>query len=225
MQKLNTYDFGGKSMGTKKMIVMTESSKFKNNCVAGIDVNTGDWVRIVSDDENIHGALTNEDITYEDGTMCQVMDVVSVPYISNVPTASQPENILIDRKYYIEKQGKATLGDVLAIHPDEMHNYLFGTRYSSVKEEYLEELGVNYSLTLIKGSNLTFRWKPNNHGLLKLKLTFSHNGIEYTDMSVTDPEFYGIEDGISLSDAYIVVSIGTPYNGACYKFVAKIFPI
>lgn len=82
MQKLNTYDFGGKSMGTKKMIVMTESSKFKNNCVAGIDVNTGDWVRIVSDDENIHGALTNEDITYEDGTMCQVMDVVSVPYIS-----------------------------------------------------------------------------------------------------------------------------------------------
>lgn len=44
-------------------------------------------------------------------------------------------------------------------------------------------------------------------------------------MSVTDPEFYGIEDGISLSDAYIVVSIGTPYNGACYKFVAKIFPI
>lgn len=27
------------------------------------------------------------------------------------------------------------------------------------------------------------------------------------------------------SDAYIVVSIGTPYNGACYKFVAKIFQI
>lgn len=210
-------------MGTKKMIVMTESSKFKNNCVAGIDVDTGEWVRIVSDDESIYGALTNEDITYKDGTRCQVMDIVSVPYIDNVPTTLQPENVLIDRKYYIEKQGEATLKDVLEIHPDEKYNYLFGTRYSSVKEEYLEELGVDYSLILVKGSNLTFGWKRNNDGRLKLKLTFFYNGIEYRDMPVTDPEFYDIKDGKSFRDAYIVVSIGTPYKGACYKFVAKIF--
>ena len=61
---------------TKKIIVMTESSKFKNNCVAGIDLKTGNWVRIVSNDVGIHGALTNEDLTYEDGNMCKVMDVV-----------------------------------------------------------------------------------------------------------------------------------------------------
>ena len=158
-------------------------------------------MRVVSDDESTYGALTNEDITYNDGTMCQIMDVISVPYINNVPTALQPENILIDRRYYIEKKGEATLEDVLAVHPGEMHNYLFGTKYSSVREEYLESLGVNYSLTLIKGKNLIFRWKPNNDGQLKLKLTFFYNGIEYTDMSVTDPEFYGIEDGTRYSNA------------------------
>lgn len=143
----------------KKIIIMTESSKFKNNCVAGIDLETGNWVRIVSDDEYIHGALTNEDITYEDGTMCQVMDVVSVPYIDYVPTAVQTENILLDRGYYIEKEREATLDEVLEIHPNELQNYIFGTRYSSVKEKYLEERGINYSLMLVRVSNLTFTRK------------------------------------------------------------------
>ena len=210
---------------TKKIIVMTESSKFKNNCVAGIDLKTGNWVRIVSNDVGIHGALTNEDLTYEDGNMCKVMDVVSVPYIDYVPTAVQTENILLNREYYIEKDREASLDEVLEIHPDELHNYIFGTRYSSVKEENLEELGIDYSLMLIKVSNLTFTRKQNNYGTIKLKLTFSYNGIEYEDMSVTDPEFYDIKDGAEFREAYIVMSIGTPYNGSCYKFVSKIFLI
>lgn len=212
-------------MGSKKIIVMTESSKFKNNCVAGIDVNTGEWIRIVSNDVETYGALTDEDITYADGTRCQVLDIVDVPVISRASTSSQPENVLIDRRYYIEKQGKATLGDVLLMHPDEKHDYLFGTRYSSVKEEYLESRGVDYSLALIKGENVEFSWKPNNDGQLKLKINFFYNGIEYTDMSVTDPEFYGVENGVRFRAVYMVVSIGTPYKGACYKFVAKIFPV
>ena len=77
---------------------------------------------------------------YKDGTMCEVMDIVNVPYVKAVPTKTQPENILIDRNYYLTKDGVATLDDVLEIHPKEINDYIFGTRYSSVKEEYLEVL-------------------------------------------------------------------------------------
>ena len=212
-------------MKTKKIIVLTESSKFKNNCVAGIEKDTGKWIRVVSDDEDTYGALTNDDIMYEDGTMCEVMDIVNVPYVKEVPTKTQPENILIDRNYYLTKDGVATLDDILEIHPKEINDYIFGTRYSSVKEEYLEELGVDYSLTLIKVKKLVFNWRENNKGQLKLKVTFKYNDIKYEDMSVTDPEFYDVKEGTTLKKAYLVASIGTPYNGACYKFIAKVFPI
>ncbi len=162
-------------MKTKKIIILTESSKFKNNCVAGIEKDTGKWIRVVSDDEDTYGALTKDDIMYKDGTMCEVMDIVNVPYVKAVPTKTQPENILIDRNYYLTKDGVATLDDVLEIHPKEINDYIFGTRYSSVKEEYLEELGVDYSLTLIKVKKLVFNWRENNKGQLKLKVTFKYN--------------------------------------------------
>ncbi len=212
-------------MKTKKIIILTESSKFKNNCVAGIEKDTGKWIRVVSDDEDTYGALTKDDIMYKNGTMCEVMDIVNVPYVKAVPTKTQPENILIDRNYYLTKDGVATLDDVLEIHPKEINDYLFGTRYSSVKEEYLEELGVDYSLTLIKVKKLVFNWRENNKGQLKLKVTFKYNDIKYEDMSVTDPDFYEVGEGTTLKKAYVVASIGTPYNGACYKFIAKVFPI
>lgn len=212
-------------MNSKKIIVMTESSKLKNNCVAGIDADTGEWIRVVSDDEETLGALTDEDLMYEDGTKCQVLDIVNIPFVKKVPTKVQPENILIDRDYYIENDGVATLEDVLKIHSNERLGYIFGTRYSSVKEEHLEENGVNYSLMLIKVNQLVFNWRENNKGQSKLKATFTYNRVEYEDVSVTDPDFYEVEDNDEIQSAYLVVSLGEPYNGYCYKFIAKIFPV
>lgn len=212
-------------MNIKKIIVMTESSKFKNSCVAGIDVNTGKWIRVVSDDEDTQGALTNDDLRYEDGTKCQVMDVVDIPYLKKVPTKVQPENILIDRGYYIRKDGVATLDDILSIHPSERHDYVFATRYSSVKEEYLEEQRVDYSLILIKVNHLVFSRKENNMGQLKLKAIFTYNNVNYADVSVTDPDFFDAEENDKIQSAYLVVSLGEPYHGNCYKFIAKIFPV
>ena len=212
-------------MSSKRIIVMTESSKFKNNCVAGIDTDTGKWIRVVSDDEETHGALTDEDLMYEDGTKCQVLDIVDVPYVEEVPTRIQPENILIDRDQYIENDGVATLEDVLRIHPGERHNNIFGGRFSTIKEERLDRQGVNYSLMLIKVSQLVINRKENNEGKKKLKATFVYNNDEHEDIAVTDSDFFDVEEKKEIPSAYLVLSLGEPYNGNCYKFVAKIFPV
>lgn len=50
---------------TIRMICLANSRKIGGRCVAGIDVNTGEWVRPVRDNG---GALTLDDISYEDGT-------------------------------------------------------------------------------------------------------------------------------------------------------------
>ena len=37
-------------MGKLVMIILTKSSKFSAKCVAGINVENGEWVRLVSDE-------------------------------------------------------------------------------------------------------------------------------------------------------------------------------
>lgn len=204
-----------------KMVVLTESSKFKNYCVAGIDINTGEWIRLVSGDEIIHGALTDVDISYVNGDTCKILDVVNVQYIKKLPTVVQPENILIDTEVYFERERSATIEEVISLHPLENKKYIFGTKYNSIKESYLE--GEGYSLMLINSKNLKFNFQENNDSDWKLKVDFDYNGIRYENMSVTDPEYYGIKEGTLIEDAYMVVSMGEPFKEKCYKFVAKIF--
>lgn len=211
---------------TKEVIILTKSAKFKNYCVAGIGVETGEWVRLVSGIEDIHGALTEEHMTYEDGTKCQIFDRVKVAYIDKVPTETQPENLLIAEEYYMKKVGEESLDNVVKIHPAEKHHYLFGTRYSAVKSSYLQELNVDYSLALIKVENFAFEKMENSDGYQKLKASFDYNGIRYERMSITDKEYLEPKAGsaTSFAEAYLVVSIGEPYNESYYKFVAQIFP-
>lgn len=42
--------------------ILTMSSKNGGYCVAGVDVNNGNWIRLVSDVVYTHGALSNNDI-------------------------------------------------------------------------------------------------------------------------------------------------------------------
>ena len=41
-----------------RMVVLTKSSKYGKNCVAGINLGTGEWVRLVTNDESSHGAVS-----------------------------------------------------------------------------------------------------------------------------------------------------------------------
>ena len=51
----------------KEVVILTKSYKNKGYCVAGIDAETGEWIRLVSDDEESHGSLFREHMSYNDG--------------------------------------------------------------------------------------------------------------------------------------------------------------
>ncbi len=73
------------------IVILTRSSKYKNYCVAGIDIKTKKWVRLISSDRESHGALSYENIKYADGTTVSVFDIVQTNILELQPTTIQPE--------------------------------------------------------------------------------------------------------------------------------------
>ncbi|MCF2643499.1 hypothetical protein I6E50_13975 [Roseburia hominis] len=208
-------------MGNIRIIIMTESSKFSKKCVAGINIDNGEWVRLVSSDKETHGAISDEDLRCFDGRKCNVLDVVNVPIIRTCGNEIQPENILMDTSKYITIEGKATLSDVLKIHSAEIRDSILGNKYSYITESKVRSVG--YSLILVQVEDLVIFQVETSEGKIKTRTTFRYRGNEYQMLSVTDPNFYSIPNGTTYKNAFLVISIGTPYNNRYYKFVAKIF--
>lgn len=204
-----------------KIIVMTISSKFNGRCVAGIEVPSGNWVRLTTDDAETHGAVLIKDLRCEDGIEFSVLDEIAVPIKGRCPNSIQPENVLLDTSYYIKINKKATIQEVLKIHPAEVRSYILGNKYAYITEERV--LDVGYSLTLVEVENLIILQEENPSGKPKTKANFSYTGNNYENMSVTDPKFYSVANNSKFNNAYIVVSIGTPYNNKHYKFVSAIY--
>lgn len=208
-------------MGEITISVLTKSSKFSGYCIAGIDCETGDWVRLITEDLQSHGAVSAGDLICENGRECQILDVIEVPIIRNVNDALQPENILIDTSRHIYFVKETTIEDVLKIHPAEIRNYILGNKYPYITEERVGQLG--YSLTIVKVSDLLIKQALNPDGAPKTKANFTYRFERYENVSVTDYRFYSVEDGTLYNEAHLVVSIGTPYNNRYYKFVSAIY--
>ena len=201
--------------------ILTMSSKTGGYCVAGGEVKNGDWIRLVSDNVYTHGALSSDDIKYKSGGYCKPLDVVQVPIIRYTPLEYQPENVLIDRKEYWKKVDTVLLEDILEIHPPEYHTVLLGNQYSYITEAGIGKVG--HSLILVKVEDLIIL-HPNERST---KATFTYNDTQYNDISVTDPDYYYVQNQWHTDNAILVMSLPeSPYNGNYYyKFVAKIFPI
>lgn len=206
------------------LVILTKSSKHGKYCVAGVDVSNGNWVRLITDDVDTDGAVSDEDLECIDGRIAQVMDEIEIA-VEPDPDPIQPENMKIISSNGLPRLiQQYDLNMVLRVHPAERRNYVFFTRYKTIKPEYIND---PKSLMLIEVRNLVVEEKND-----KAVASFDYAGNRYTDIHVTDPETYPIiDDGdvIRSPNAFLVVSLGKPYisrvtgESVCYKFVAKIF--
>lgn len=204
-----------------RMVVLTKSSKYGQNCVAGIELNNGNWVRLVTEDENSHGAVSDKNLTCEDGSIVNLFDVINAPIIRRDGNFIQPENVLLDVNTYITIVGSMTLGQVLNIHPLETRTNILGNEYAYITATRVGQVG--YSLTMVGVSDLLITKEENALGKPKTKAKFCYQGTTYENMSVTDHRFYNVPNLSRYGNAIIIVSIGTPYNDRYYKFVSAIY--
>lgn len=207
----------------KEIVILTMSSKNKNYCVAGLDVDSGEWIRLVSNDVKSHGALSRNDVLYRNKAPCQPLDIVRVSVIGDCPIEYQPENVLIDTAKYWEKAGEMDIGTLLETYDVDTPSYILGSSAPYVIEEDMSQIG--HSLVMVEVHNL----RINHPGEHSTKARFTYNGVSYSNMSVTDPDFY-VDTDFHFDRALLIVSLpdaSFKVNGEdrYYKFVAKIFPL
>ena len=216
----------------KRIVCLANSRKTSGRCIAGkefVDGCYGGWIRPVS--KRCTEEISEYERQFEDGSLPQILDIITVPLIDHQPHAHQQENYLINDNAHWEKNGSLTWKD-LADAVDAVSGELWknGDSSSNGENDRILERDANIlesSLLFIQPNTLTIGVEY-SYGKRKVRATFSLNNHTYT-LAVTDPRFEEIflkkENGqykINASEVYMCISLGEPFGGYCYKLVASI---
>ena len=201
------------------MVVLTQSIKHREYCVAGIDVHTGQWIRLVSDDTDTEGALTRKDLTMDNNNLVSLLDVVHVENAEYYPRHIQTENFRIDRNYNLSYLGSTTIGEVLNRYPQPVKQEVFIGSSATIQPSYAERM--DHSLELHAVKNLTL------YKIGKSKADFYIGSKHFCGFSVTDQRYYDYsESGLTIDSAFIVCSLPDDQwakDNCYYKFIAAIY--
>lgn len=222
-------------MPTEKEIICLANS-IKNHpcrCVAGIDIETGEWIRPVSEKDS--GELTESHYTTEQGHDPAPLNMLRVYLGEPAPAPSQPENwTLANRDWQLIRESPRPKHYQTLVSALESGPELFGNTERAVS------LGteVNNSLALVKPENATLRRKPRRNKGDQPRLQFELEDVEY-DFPITGPRVKEkifdivdhagknpLDDHIASDNTpLITVSLGEEFNGEHWKLVAAIFSI
>ena len=218
----------------KRVVCLANSRKLRGRCVAGrewADGRAGPWIRPVSEREG--GAVSEFERKYEDGGDPRVLDVIDVPLLAQRPGGYQTENWLLDSRRNWTKVGRLSWFDLPALADPVEPLWIDGIRtYHGRNDKVpLESVGtLDSSLRLIHVDRIRLDvFSPGEaFGNPKrcVRGTFRHAGTEYA-LRVTDPEHEGrylakLDGAYQLDECYLTISVGEPFQGACYKLIAAI---
>lgn len=200
----------------KEIVVLANSVKHGQHCVAGKCINTGAWIRPVSD---ANGAeLSHNKAMYRNvfGTFTvKPLQKIRMGFLNHVPLQHQPENYLIDGNIWTQNY---------SIRKEDITYYLdkpidlWGNSNRVVHSQITIGIyRVLQSLYLVKVDELNLYNNTN-----KRRASFTYNGIKY-DLAVTDPKFDEIVRDKREVNGILCISLGEEYRGYCYKLVATIF--
>lgn len=208
------------------IVILANSVKNGEHCVAGKCLRTKKWFRPVADFNGKE--LTHQQIQVTNSGFNGTYDVktlqkINMQFLQHVPLINQPENWLINPQWrWIQYYN---------LKPYELTNYLDypeslwgnGNRLSFLDIQN-HNLIINSSLYLIAVNNLELYYDP-RYEYPKRKARFSYNNHHY-DLSVTDPHFDSIiQTRQTINSAVLCISLGQPFpvDNCCYKLVASIF--
>lgn len=204
-------------MTQTEIIVLANSVKHGQHCVAGKCINTGIWIRPVS---NANGSeLSHEQAKYQNpyGTFgVKPLQKIRMGFLQHVPLLHQPENYLVDGNLWRQNYsiGEAELADHLDT-PDDLWGH------DNRVQHILIAMGlynIDQSLYLVQVDNLNLYTIDDG----RRRASFEYNRIHY-DLAVTDPKFDEIVREQREVNGILCISLGEEYQEYCYKLVATIF--
>lgn len=202
----------------KQICILTKSLKDHDYCVAGIDISTGKWIRLVTSKDG--GAFPKEML---DDKHFKELNVLEIEVKKYVPYHVQTENWLIDENVEVKNIGNLSKQQVFNLHPIEKREMIFGNLKNELDHSDIKNL--NHSLEMVDVKELQLDTSMKGDDRHHYKVKFQYNGHEY-NLALTDPKYRNEDfDQIRIPSATIIVSIpAVPYgeNDLYYKFVAKI---
>ena len=219
----------------KHIVCLANSRKLTGRCIAGREWSeeqgAGSWVRPVSVRENQE--VSEYERQYEDGSDPRVLDIINIPVLGPQPKDYQTENWLLNPGYYWEKTGAFSrrflpkLVDPIA--PLWIDGQ--GTYHGQNDKMLLESANsVSDSLRLIHVERLNLAvFNPGEafgNPKRRVQGQFVHAGTGYK-LWVTDPEYERaylakLDGTYDIGGCYLTISLGEPFEGACYKLIATI---
>ncbi len=206
----------------KEIIILTKSDKRMGYCVAGIDRQTGEWIRVVSSNDSTEHAVPAQDLVYDNGQVVDIYDIVEIDFIRAVPTEVQPENFLYNETVQWKKRGKSNLQEVLCIHGYDRANYVFGNTANRLERHEVHLSEKSLLLLCVEQSMYNVKNFPER---TVLQLNFSYNGNNYSFFKVTQKDLkekYKTEGWYKTETNTFVFSLTDQYkDGRYYKVVAQ----
>ena len=220
---------------SKRIVCLANSRKLSGRCIVGrewsAERGAGNWIRPVSAREGRE--VSEYERQYEDGSDPRVLDVIDVPVIERKPEDWQTENWLLDPEFYWRKEARYSWFDLPGLVDPVAPLWIdgFGTydgRNDRIPVESMASVRDSLRLVHVERLELAVFSPGEAFGNAKRRVQgrFSHAGTDYA-LWVTDPVHeracLAKLDGVhELRDCYLTISLGEPYQGACYKLIAAI---
>lgn len=215
----------------KDVLVLTKSKKYKGYCIAGIDIENGNWIRL---NHSGHPMIEIENFTDCKGQEPEVLDTIRVNTLPGSYDILQPENVYIDNTP-LEILAEDYTGLIhQRIKKDaDCHHVIFHDTSFKITDEKLKSVDPkdNYSLIIIEPKDFVIKKVAEN----KIHAAFSYKDKCYWDFRITDLNFLNRFKELSIGknvlakqQYYIVLSLGTNFYNEInqeeehYKLVAAI---
>ena len=204
-------------MPKRTIVILANSIKHHQHCVAGKCVASKEWIRPVSDENG--GALSPDQAKCENpyGQFnVKPKQKVEIGIRHHAPLPNQPDNYLVEdvkwqQRYKIEDNELKAYPDT----PNDLWGHGDRLLFAAIQSGQIK---IEQSLYLIQADSL--RLYVNSFD--KRRAEFTYKGNNY-DLSVTDPNFDNICAEEKETNGILCVSLGEEYQGYCFKIVATIF--
>lgn len=204
-------------MNNIEIVILANSVKHHQHCVAGKRTANGQWVRPVS---NANGAeLSHEQAKFQNphGTFnVKPLQKIIMNFSAHAPLTHQPENYVIDRSMW--RQNYKITDEELNQYLDQPNDIWGNTDRVPYASILSGGIVIEQSLFLIAVNDLNLYINQYD----RRRATFSYRHITY-DLAVTDPNFDRITQNNEELRNILCVSLGEEYQGNCFKLVATVF--
>lgn len=223
----------------KRIVCLANSRKPGGYCVAGIDLDTSEWVRPIGDNDII--SQHDECLNFEcdNNTMCKFispkkLDILDIRFKQKLPKLHQIENHIIDN-YWWEKvdQLEPSRLDSYLDNPETIWHNGSSSSYG-YNDRVIDELTCNNSLLLIKPQSFSIHVIDEGYNEEKkcLRGQFQYNNIYYR-LRITDKDYeqkycnYDYGKYSKDPDNYrLCISLAIKsFHGHYYKLIAGIHKI